>query len=123
MLNENVGYQLQFYRSSLMNLLLSFGPGLQQQGEVGVSYIVNVPTWLTQATYNLNINDITVFQEQLQNIASSLTVLSNSITSLNIKFYKKVAISLSYQFTYYSVPRPHTAQVTTITTISLIYPL
>ena len=122
--NENIGYQLQLYKSERQNLLLSLGPGLQQRQVVATGAGNETrPSWLTQATYNLSLNDVITFTEQLQNVATQLNTSTFSVSSITIQAYKNIGIGLNYQFTYNSKPEPNTTNLSTITGVTFVYSL
>lgn len=122
--NENIGYQLQVFKTDRQNLLLSIGPGLQQRQVVAPSSNNQTgPSWLTQITYNLNINNAFTLTEQLQNVATQLNTSTSSISAITIQAYKNVGIGLTYQFTYNSVPEPKIAGLSSITGVTFVYSL
>jgi putative salt-induced outer membrane protein YdiY len=121
--NENIGYQLQLFRTPRSNLLFSLGPGLQQRQVTGASTATNTPTWLSQAIYNFQINDLLDFQERLLNIATAINTTTTSNTTLSIKVYKKIAISLTYQIIYNSVPEPNKAALDSLSSVNFVYAL
>lgn len=119
--NENIGYQLEVFENKYMNLILSMGPGTQQRQEVGNTTTEVIPTWLTQFTYNLNINETLSFKEQLQNIATQGNTSTNSISALTLQTYKNLGISLNYQITYNSIPPNGKAGLVSISGINFVY--
>lgn len=120
--NENIGYQLQLFKTSRQNLLLSIGPGMQEVQSTS-SQTITQPTWLTQITYSLNLNNHLSFNEQLQNVATPNNVTTYSISELTIQIHKNFGIGLNYQFTYNSLPEPTKATLTTISGVTLVYSL
>lgn len=121
--NENIGYQLQLFKSDSQNLLLSLGPGLQQRQVVvsnGPSSQIK-PSWLTQFTYNLNFTNMITFTEQLQNVATQLNNTTYSISSITIQAYRNIGIGFNYQFTFNSSPEPGFARLSTISGVTFVY--
>lgn len=119
--NENIGYQLQLINNDKMNLLFNFGPGLQQREVVGSSYTQTLPQFLSQLTYNLYLNKILTFYEQLQNTTSTENNTLYSISQLNLIISSGFSIGLNYQITYNSNPSDNANPVSTITSIQINY--
>ena len=122
--NENIGYQLQLFKTENQNLLLSVGPGLQErQLQIANSPYQTIPSWLIQFTYNLAINKTITFTEQLQNIATTLNTTTYSISALTIQAYKNIGIGLNYQITYNTAPEPGKSAVSSISGVTFVYSL
>lgn len=119
--NENIGYKLQLLNTDRMNLQLAVGPGLQQRHVVSTNVAGTQPQWLTQLTYNLNLNDILTFYEQLQNTATHANTTTYSISTLNLQVNKSFGIGINYQVTYNTNPPSGKAGVTTVSSLNLIY--
>lgn len=120
--NENIGYQLQLFKNLNSNLILSFGPGLQQRKVATQSKVIeNALTWLTQGLYNLNISKLFSFQEQLQNVSSSLNSTTTSSTILSLKTFDKLSVSFSYQVIYNSKPERNSKPLDTLSSVNLAY--
>lgn len=119
--NENIGYKLQLLNTDRMNLQLAVGPGLQQRHVVSTNVAGTQPQWLTQLTYNLNLNDILTFYEQLQNTATHANTTTYSISTLNLQVNKNFGIGINYQVTYNTNPPSGKAGVTTVSSLNLVY--
>lgn len=119
--NENIGYKLQLLNNELMNLQLAIGPGLQQRHVVSSNMAGTQPQWLTQLTYNLNLNNILTFYEQLQNTATQANTATYSISTLNLQVNKNFGIGVNYQVTYNTNPPSGKAGVTTVSSLNLVY--
>ncbi len=120
--NENIGYQLQFFKTQHQNLLMSIGPGIQERQLVDPSIPDQVlPSWLTQFTYNLNLNDRITFTEQLQNIATRINTMTFSVSTITIEAYRNIGIGLNYQFTVNSNPDPKQPTYSSISGVTFVY--
>lgn len=119
--NQNAGYQLQLFANKSHNLLFSFGPGVQERQVVVNSNVEIKPSWLTQITYNLNLNKIVSFSEQLQNVATTDNNSSYSITTLTLEVFNGFGINFNYQVTYNSQPEPGKAKLNTISGVNFVY--
>lgn len=119
--NENMGYKLQIFNNELMGLQLSLGPGLQQRQVVSTNVASTQPQWLTQATYNLNLNNILTFYEQLQNTATQNNTTTYSISTLNLQINKNFGIGINYQLTYNSNPPAGNAATNAISSLNMVY--
>ncbi len=119
--NQNAGYQLQLFANKSNNLLFSFGPGVQERQVVVNSNVEIKPSWLTQITYNLNLNKIVSFSEQLQNVATTDNNSSYSITTLTLEVFNGFGINFNYQVTYNSQPEPGKAKLNTISGVNFVY--
>jgi putative salt-induced outer membrane protein len=119
--NENIGYKLQIINNDLMGLQFSLGPGLQQVQVVSSNIAGTQAQWLTQLTYNLNLNNILTFYEQLQNTATQLNTTTYSISTLNLQIDKNFGIGVNYQITYNSNPPIGKSSTNAISSINLIY--
>lgn len=119
--NENIGYKLQLINSSLMGLQFSVGPGLQQVQTIKDNLSGTKFQWLTQMTYNLNLNNILTFYEQLQNTATQANTTTYSISTLNLQIDKNFGIGINYQLTYNSNPPAGKSALNAISSINLVY--
>ncbi|AUR52292.1 DUF481 domain-containing protein [Aquella oligotrophica] len=119
--NQNAGYQLQLFANKNNNLLFSFGPGVQERQVVVNSNVEIKPSWLTQITYNLNLNKIVSFSEQLQNVATTDNNSSYLITTLTLEVFNGFGINFNYQVTYNSQPEPGKAKLNTISGVNFVY--
>lgn len=120
--NENIGYQLQLFKTDHQNLLFSFGPGVQEIKYTATNLAsITQPAFLSQISYNLDITSLLSFNEQLQNIVTPRNSTLYSISSLTFAVYKNIGISLNYQFNYYSMPEPGKPDLTTVSGINIVY--
>ncbi len=119
--NENIGYQLQLFNNDDMNLLLNVGPGLQQRELTTGIGNETQPQWLTQATYNLRINEVLTFYEQLQNTATATNNTTYSISQINLLVGNGFSIGINYQITYNTQAPQGKSPTTTITSFQVNY--
>jgi putative salt-induced outer membrane protein YdiY len=103
-----------------MNLLLNVGPGLQQRELTTGIGNETQPQWLTQATYNLCINEVLTFYEQLQNTATATNNATYSISQINLLVGNGFSIGINYQITY-NTQAPQGKSPTTITSFQVNY--
>lgn len=119
--NQNAGYQLQVFSNKSNNLLLSFGPGIQERQITTNNNVEIKPSWLTQITYNLSLNKVISFNEQLQNVATADNNSSYSITTLTLEVFDGFGVNFNYQVTYNSNPVGGKARLNTISGVNLVY--
>ncbi|MDD3266510.1 MAG: DUF481 domain-containing protein [Burkholderiales bacterium] len=119
--NENIGYQLQLMNNEDMNLAFNFGPGLQQREIVGSGYTQTLPQFLSQITYNLYLNKLLTFYEQLQNTTSPINNTLYSISQLNFIISNGFSIGVNYQITYNSNPSDNANPINSITSVQVNY--
>ena len=119
--NQNAGYQLLVFTNKSNNLLLSFGPGIQERQITTNNNVEIKPSWLTQITYNLSLNKVISFNEQLQNVATSDNNSSYSITTLTLEVFDGFGVNFNYQVTYNSNPVGGKARLNTISGVNLVY--
>lgn len=119
--NQNAGYQLQVFGNSVNNLVLSIGPGIQERQVTATTGVEIKPSWLTQITYNLNLNKIITLTEQLQNVATANNTSTYSISTITLQVFNGFGINFNYQATYNSQPEPGKAALSTISGVNFVY--
>ena len=119
--NQNIGYQLQIFSNKTNNLVLSVGPGIQERQVTATTGVEIKPSWLTQITYNLNLNKLITLTEQLQNVATATNTSTYSISTVTLQVFDGFGINFNYQATYNSQPEPGKAALSTISGVNFVY--